>query len=83
MNEGFILVGTEKDDEFDEVLVYDSKKNLIVDSFKFDDQKVRCSSSQTNNGCSTFLFKGQKEERVVRYRHHVNKKTVQNSDSIR
>jgi len=65
-----------------EFLVYDSKTNLLVDSLKFDDSDVRCSSSQNSNGCSTLLFKGRNKEYVVLYRHNVNKKIVLN-DSIK
>jgi hypothetical protein len=65
-----------------EFLVYDSKTNLLVDSLKFDDSDVRCSSSQNSNGCSTLLFKGRNKEYVVLYRHNVDKKTVLN-DSIK
>ncbi len=65
-----------------EFLVYDSKTNLLVDSLKFDDSRVYCSSSQNNNGCSTLLFKGDNEEYAVLFRHNVNKKTVLN-DSIK
>ena len=65
-----------------EILVYDSKTNLLVDSLKFDDSGVRCSLSQNNNGCSTLLFKGTNKEYAVLYRHNVNKKTVLN-DSIK
>lgn len=40
---GFIFVGPTNY----EFLVYDSITNLLVDSFKIDDEKVRFSSSQT------------------------------------
>ena len=63
-------------------LVYDSKKNLLVDILEFDDSGVRCSLSQNNNGCSTLLFKGTNKEYAVLYRHNLNKKTVLN-DSIK
>jgi hypothetical protein len=76
-----MLVGLAKTDR-SEFLVYDSKTNLLVDSLKFDDSDVRCSSSQNSNGCSTLLFKGRNKEYVVLYRHNVNKKIVLN-DSIK
>jgi len=76
-----MLVGLAKTDP-SEFLVYDSKTNLLVDSLKFDDSNVWCSSSQNNNGCSTLLFKGRNKEYAVLFRHNENKKTVLN-DSIK
>ena len=76
-----MLVGLAETDP-SEFLVYDSKTNLLVDSLKFDDSGVKCSSSQNNNGCSTLLFKGDSKEYAVLYRHNLNKKTVLN-DSIK
>ena len=76
-----MLVGLTKTDP-SEFLVYDLKTNLLVDSLKFDDSGVKCSSSQNNNGCSTLLFKGINKEYAVLYRHNLNKKIVLN-DSIK
>ena len=76
-----MLVGLDGWDS-SEFLVYDSKTNLLVNSLKFDDSNVRCSSSQNNNGCSTLLFKGDKKEYAVLFRHNENKKIVV-KDSIK